>query len=146
MLALRNCVLAVELERRLDRLEQPLGDVDGVAAGVVDDRSSHSTVNSSPPNRATVSPGRTARAQARPSCDQQLVAGVVAEAVVDDLEPVEVEEQHGQTCRGGDGPGQRQLQELDEQHPVRQPGQRVVLRLVGEAVLERFRSIAIAAR
>ena len=60
--------------------------------------SSISTANSSPPKRATVSPGRTEAAQPLGHLDQQLVAGGVAEAVVDLLEAVEVEEQHRPTA------------------------------------------------
>ena len=67
-----------------------------------------------------------ARAQRRvePQRDglQQLVAGLVAERVVDDLEAVEVEEQHG-----GAGPRaaaarapQRLLEPVEEQRAVRQ--------------------------
>ena len=51
--------------------------------------------NSSPPKRATVSLAAQRVAQALGDRDEQLVAGRVAEAVVDDLEAVEVEEQHG---------------------------------------------------
>ena len=43
--------------------------------------------------------GPQARAQARGDRDQQLVAGGVAEAVVDRLEVVEVDEQHGSSPR-----------------------------------------------
>ena len=49
--------------------------------------------NSSPPKRATVSPVRSALVEARGERAEQLVAGVVAERVVDQLEVVEVEEQ-----------------------------------------------------
>ena len=57
--------------------------------------SSSSTVNSSPPRRATVSPGPDRRLEPPRDRDQQLVADLVAERVVDELEAVEVEEQHG---------------------------------------------------
>ena len=56
--------------------------------------SSQRTVNSSPPKRAIVSLGRSSRAQARGDVAQQAVAGGVAEGVVDELEAVEVDEQH----------------------------------------------------
>ncbi len=52
------------------------------------------SVNSSPPTRATVSPGRSDSAQPLGERHQQLVADGVAEAVVDELEAVDVEEQH----------------------------------------------------
>src|SRR4051794_27331170 len=55
-------------------------------------RSGHRTANSSPPKRATVS---RPDGVAEPGGDllQHRVTGVVAECVVDGLEPVEVEEQ-----------------------------------------------------
>ena len=58
-------------------------------------RPSTSTANSSPPKRATVSLGAHRGAQPLGDRDEQLVAGAVAERVVDLLEAVEVEEEHG---------------------------------------------------
>ena len=55
----------------------------------------------------------------------------MAEAVVDHLEVVEVDEQHRDPPRRG-LPGERLVEELDEPLPVRQAGERVVHRLVGE--------------
>jgi hypothetical protein len=63
-----------------------------------------------------------------------LVAGGVAEAVVDVLEVVEVDEQH-RDVGGADG-RQRLLDPLGEQRAVGQAGQPVVERLVDELVLE----------
>ena len=64
-------------------------------------------------------------AQHRVSC------GVPA-GVVDLLEPVEVDEEHGsaptRTLRVGEG----LVDAVDEQRPIRQPGQRVVRRLLGQ--------------
>ena len=51
------------------------------------------TANSSPPSRATTSPGRTQPRSRSASTSEQLVAGGVAAAVVDVLEVVEVDEQ-----------------------------------------------------
>ena len=66
--------------------------------------------------------------------DQQLVSDVVAQAVVDGLEVVEVEEEHG----GGSvvGVGQRAADALGEEHAVGQTRQRIVERLVAELVLQ----------
>ena len=50
--------------------------------------------NSSPPRRTTRSPERTLRARRSADQAQQVVARVVAEVVVDELEPVEVDIQH----------------------------------------------------
>ena len=60
--------------------------------------SSHSTMNSSPPKRAAA--GAQPVLQAPAERLQQQVADVVAEAVVDRLEPVEVEEHHAQQVCG----------------------------------------------
>ena len=59
--------------------------------------------NSSPPSRAAVSPSRIARPKSLADGDQQGVAGLVAIAVVDRLEVVEVDEQHGELRPPGDG-------------------------------------------
>ena len=85
---------------------------------------------------------RVARAQApsQPIGDraEQLVAGTVAEAVVHELEVVEVDEGDGRDRRVGPADaGQRVLDPVEEQRPVRQPGERVVERLVAQLVLQR---------
>ena len=94
---------------------------------------SQTTTNSSPPKRATRSPGPHRGAQPRRHLDEQLVAGGVAEGVVDDLEVVQVEEEAGQAAGAGAEPLGHVL---GEQGAVGQPGQRVVVRLVGELRLE----------
>jgi hypothetical protein len=58
--------------------------------------------------------------------DQQQVARVVAEVVVDLLEPVEVEHQHGGPAGAGPRRGQGRLGPCLEGGPIRQPGERVV--------------------
>ena len=50
--------------------------------------------NSSPPQRATMSVSRTSPCKPAGHCGEQLVAARVAEAVVDLLEVVEIEEQN----------------------------------------------------
>ena len=98
--------------------------------------------NSSPPKRATMSPGRRWAAQPRRDRPQQLVAGVVADAVVDQLEVVEVEEEDPDR-RAGDGAAvERVAERVDEAEPVGQAGERVVQdavaqRLVGGVALDR---------
>ena len=57
----------------------------------------------------------------------------MAEAVVDHLEVVEVEEQHRRVALQR-VVGERAAEPVDEEQPVGQPGQRVVDRLVGEAL------------
>ena len=75
---------------------------------------------------------------AAPGFDQQFVADRVADAVVDQLEAVQVEEQHrerapvvGSAARALDRRGQA----FEQLRAVGQAGQRVVLRLVGELLL-----------
>ncbi len=67
--------------------------------------------------------------------DEHLVADVVAEAVVDDLEPVEVDEEQRQGGVRLAGSGDGQLELVEQQHPVGQRGQRVVEGEVGKLVL-----------
>ena len=67
--------------------------------------------------------------------DQQLVAGGVAEAVVDLLEAVEVQEQDRHVV-GAAAAVQRLLEPLPEQRAVGQLGEAVVVRLVDQLVLQ----------
>ena len=69
-------------------------------------RSVQMMANSSPPSRPTVSPGRTEAPQPAGDLDQQLVAGGVPGAVVDLLEPVQVEVGHPDPGAGPDAGGQ----------------------------------------
>ena len=59
----------------------------------------------------------------------------VAQAVVHDLEPVEVEEEHGDVGAVPAVPCQFLVQAVEEQGPVGQAGEGVVERLVGERLL-----------
>ena len=69
---------------------------------------------------------------------QQLVADLVAEAVVDELEAVEVEEQDRRQRAVARQPGQGVLEPVEEQRPVRQAGERVVQRAMADPVLGRL--------
>ncbi len=89
-------------------------------------RSSQSSTNSSPYSRANVSPGPHHAGQPAGHVAQQLVAGLVAVVVVDQLEPVEVDEDQGRVRPGPLGPAAGLLDPLLEQQPVGQAGQRVV--------------------
>ena len=96
---------------------------------------SQRTTNSSPPSRATVSEPRIDVLQARAERDEEVVARLVAERVVDRLELVDVEQQDGdervRALRAGEGV----LDAVVEQRPVRQAGEAVVERLVAHARL-----------
>ena len=98
--------------------------------------SSHTTTNSSPPSRATVSPSRTTCSNRRRELGQQLVAAAVPERVVDGLEVVEVEQQHRDHAVGAGRPAERVVDPVHHQRAVGQAGQRVVQRLVLELVLQ----------
>ena len=68
---------------------------------------------------------------------QQLVADLVAEAVVDQLEPVQVEEQHRASARRVVlQPDQRRLEPAHEEDAVVQPGQPIVMRVVNQLRLD----------
>ena len=115
--------------------------------------------NSSPPNRATVSLRAQRLLEPRRRGRQQLVADVVPEAVVDELEVVEVEEQdRGQRALAAE-PRERVLEAVDEQHPVGKAGQRIVhgpladrvldglaLERVGQHVGQRLEEVDVARR
>ncbi len=81
-------------------------------------------------------------AQARRHGAQQGVAGVMAEAVVDQLEVVEVEEEDADRRARDRGFAESVAEGVDEAEPVGEPGQRVVQdavaqRLVGGVALDR---------
>jgi hypothetical protein len=67
---------------------------------------------------------------------QQLVAGAVAHRVVDHLEVVQVDEEDADGALGAARVVERVRHPLGEQHPVRQAGQRVVVGLVLQLLLE----------
>ncbi len=67
--------------------------------------------------------------------EEQLVTGVVTEPVVDELEPVEIEEQHGQTSAVSRPPSEGVGDTIGEQRPVRQPRVDVMERLMAQARL-----------
>ena len=67
---------------------------------------------------------------------EQLIAGGVTEAVVDRLEVVHVEEEHGDPARLAHPAGQRVLHPIREQRAVGKARERVVEGAVGELILE----------
>ena len=79
--------------------------------------------------------GRRAAVRRAGDGDQQLVARPVAHRVVDELEVVEVDEEDAHDPRPSSA-GECPLDPVPEQHPVREPGERVVERPVGELVLQ----------
>ena len=99
---------------------------------------SHTTTNSSPPNRATVSPGRIAAAIRAAGSPQEVVAGGVAERVVDHLELVDVEEHHPQPGPAPPSARQAVAESVRQERPVREAGQLVVERRAGQLVLHQL--------
>ena len=81
--------------------------------------SSHRSANSSPPKRATVSLGAQLAVQARADRAQQLVAGVVAERVVEHLQVVEVEEEQRDAAAVARRARERVAQAVEQQRAVR---------------------------
>ena len=74
-------------------------------------------------------------AQAFRHRDEELVAQVVAHAVVDDLEAVDVQEEHAEQDVGPGLSGERLVELVGEIGAVRQLGQCVMGRLVNEPLL-----------
>ena len=68
---------------------------------------------------------------------EQLVAGRMAERVVDELEAVEVEVEQRDGLALAARAGERELEVLLQQRAVRQPGERVVVGEVGDLLLGR---------
>ena len=81
--------------------------------------------------------GAEHRTEASAIAIEERIAGRVAEAVVDGLEPVEVEEQQADQPAGRRPAGEGVLQAILEQGAVGQPGQVVVERLDEQPLLER---------
>ena len=99
------------------------------------------TTNSSPPVRASVSVGRVSDDEPAGDVLQHLVAERVTVAVVDLLEPVEVDQQDGEAVRHptvADGV----LEAALEQDAVAESGERIVQRLQRRArASSRLRSV-----
>ena len=79
---------------------------------------------------------RSAEREARGDGLQHPVAGIVAERVVDDLEVVEIQEQHGERPAGLAPAAERVFDAITEQRAVRKVGHWIVKRLIGELLLE----------
>ena len=68
--------------------------------------------------------------------DQQLVADLVAKAVVDDLEVIEVQEHHGHRFVSSARPYQRMLEPVKKERAIRQARERVVESLMLESIAQ----------
>ena len=121
-------VAAGERERRGERGERAGGDRAGVR---VRGQPSHRSANSSPPSRATVSEGRmTARRRAATS-----ISTPSWSSVADEREAVDAEQQHRERAAAAREAGEGLAEAVGEEGAVRQAGERVVQRDVGERQL-----------
>src|SRR6266851_127882 len=108
-----------------------------------------SIVNSSPPNRATVSASRYGLYQPLADGHQKPVARDVAEAVVHVLEVIDIQEKHRERLATfAAGPAQRVRHAIEKQRAIGQTGQRIVEGVVNELALRLtlFRDVAADAR
>ena len=131
--------MAVDHDRILDRALQPLGHpsrveraeadlagVVGVLRRAVDE---HDELVATEAGQLVADTHH--RTETACHVAEEIVADAVAEAVVDDLEVVEVDEQHGDLVEPG---GDEQLVEAgDDRRSVRELGERIVGRRVGQA-------------
>ena len=92
-------------------------------------------MNSSPPRRAAVSFVAADAVSRSATAVQQQVADRMAERVVDVLEAVEIEKQHGELAAPAVRPGDRLPDPIGEQRAVGQAGQRVVMGHVHDALV-----------
>ena len=78
----------------------------------------------------------TLELQALGGRDQQLVPSVVPEAVVDRLEAIQVQQEDRRSAARARGTRERVIDAVAEDRAVRQPGERIVERLVRQLLLE----------
>ena len=135
-------VLAGDRDRHLEAAHQALGEIDG-RDGIAD------VLDQDRELVAAEARGRVGRPHGLQQADgdrlQHLVAGGVAEAVVDRLEVVEVEEDDGDAGALARGAGEGVLDPVGEQRAVGQAGHGVVERLVRQLLLERRALARVAA-
>ena len=99
-------------------------------------RSAHTTTNSSPPVRAARSESRSTLVSRRVKCTSSSSPSGVAHGVVDELEAVEVDEEHGSARAGPFVTRERRPEMVEQQRPVRQAREGVVRGVVREPLLE----------
>ena len=122
-----------EHDRLVDRLRDALGDPDRLVRAVELLAHDEELVAAQPRDGV----GRAHRVvQPRRERDQQVVARLVAQRVVDELELVEVGEQHGDRAAVAPAAGERALEAVERERAVRQPGERVVHRPVADLLVD----------
>ena len=134
-------------ERLLEGVEDPSGESHRLGLALDFLGQDHELVAAQAGDRVAVA---HQLGQALGDGNQQPVAGVVAEVVVDGLELVQVDEQHRQDAFRAVQPRHRLMGAVHQQHPVRQPGEGVVHRLalqphpVGHVLGGRVPGLAVA--
>ena len=113
------------VERFAQAIRHPAGIVDGVEVLAQDGE----LVPADARDRVG---GARGAAHALRGLPQQLVAGGVPEVVVDALEAIEVDEQHGDPLLGAARALDRVLEPVEEQHAIREARERVVERPLAE--------------
>ena len=123
--------LRADVDRKNERVHDPLRDGDRGGLGVVAVLDHHRELVPAEARDQVLGP--QAGTQARRDRHEQLVAGRVPEAVVDRLEVVEVDEQHRELAAAI---GERTLDLVGEQRPVREVREWIVVGLVVELLLK----------
>ena len=100
--------------------------------------SSQRTTNSSPPSRPTVSLLERP-APAVSQFDEHLVADLMAEAVVDELQSIQVDEEQRDVGFGTVGPVEGERKAVDHECSIRQAGERIVQRRSRRRLRDRLR-------
>ena len=111
-------------------MDEPFGDLERL--GLVHDLAQHGELVSAEARQGVDGP--KGGAQALGHTLEELVSALVAEAVVDELEAVEVEEHERHAVVVTPGPAQCEFEAVHEQHPVGQPRELVVHRGVGQTL------------
>ena len=119
-------------ERLVEDLHDPLGERDHrvVVGQVLGD---HDELVAAEPTDRVRRAGATP--EPLPGLHQDPVAGVVAEVVVDELDPVQVDIEDTERAGPPPGPQDRLAEPVEEQRPVREPGELVVGRLAAQLPL-----------
>ena len=122
---------AVERIGRADHLDDALRQCLGAPAALGRDLQDRELVAAEPRDRVDLA---HAAAQPLRHLTQQLVAGRVAERVVDLLEAVEIDQQQREALAVAALARERVLDAVAQQHAVGETGERIVMRHVGDLV------------
>ena len=133
MLARDEVLAGREHDRLVDRLGDALGDADRLVRAVELLADDEELVAAEPRHGVGRAHGVV---EPRGERDEQVVAGPVAHRVVDELELVEVGEQHRHRPAVAPAARERALEPVERERAVRQPRQRVVHRAVADLLVD----------